>query len=312
MCGEFTDRVLEIAKGQANVYEGTGQLDHSNQVLFDIVSDEIREVIYPPDIEKHLLIRVDLIKGFLVKYLKKFNYGITQKPIFNLYDYSNVSNSNEFVFSKNKNSTTSLCPNLYGMIGYNNLAGVGTVDNTPFSVKQNVGVFIGATTGDTNVKNNNRLKLANRYQDSDVCKIYIDTIIQVINQELYEEYPNYSKFFLNRKVSILEQYKYKYLIDIDGNTTSWDRLKWIFKSNSICLKQKSENVEWYYPLLDDQLIFFDEGDCLDTIIRDLNTKSIDDIGFFEDMIQKAKSFERDILNADSHGFYFMNVLKNLK
>ena len=39
--------------------------------------------------------------------------------------------------------------------------------------------------------------------------------------------------------------KYKYLIVVDGWTTSWGRPEWILKSNSLLLKQESSKIDWY-------------------------------------------------------------------
>ena len=43
--------------------------------------------------------------------------------------------------------------------------------------------------------------------------------------------------------------RYKYLIDIDGNTCTYERLFWLLLSNSVVLKQMTDNVQWYYKAL---------------------------------------------------------------
>ncbi len=42
---------------------------------------------------------------------------------------------------------------------------------------------------------------------------------------------------------------YKYLIAIDGNTSPWQRVPWIMFSNSVLMKQETNNVQWFYPAL---------------------------------------------------------------
>ncbi len=39
---------------------------------------------------------------------------------------------------------------------------------------------------------------------------------------------------------------YKYLIDVDGNSCCYSRTYWILLSNSVALKQKTENIQWFY------------------------------------------------------------------
>jgi hypothetical protein len=41
--------------------------------------------------------------------------------------------------------------------------------------------------------------------------------------------------------------KYKYLISLDGNGAPWLRVPWILLSNSVLIKQDSENIQWFYP-----------------------------------------------------------------
>ncbi len=50
-------------------------------------------------------------------------------------------------------------------------------------------------------------------------------------------------------VSPEESVKYRYLIDIDGNGSTFSRFYWILRSNSVALKQSSPYVQWYYPAL---------------------------------------------------------------
>ncbi len=43
--------------------------------------------------------------------------------------------------------------------------------------------------------------------------------------------------------------KYKYLISLDGNTCAWSRVPWIMLSNSVLMKQETDNIEWFYSAL---------------------------------------------------------------
>lgn len=45
------------------------------------------------------------------------------------------------------------------------------------------------------------------------------------------------------------QLQYKYLISLDGNTCAWERVPWIMLSNSVLVKQETENIEWFYSSL---------------------------------------------------------------
>lgn len=51
------------------------------------------------------------------------------------------------------------------------------------------------------------------------------------------------------EVSPVDSVAYRYLVDVDGNSTSWSRLRWLLRSGSLVLKQESEHEQWYYPQL---------------------------------------------------------------
>jgi len=44
---------------------------------------------------------------------------------------------------------------------------------------------------------------------------------------------------------------YKYFLDIDGNSCCYSRTYWTLLSNSVVLKHESENIQWYYDLLEE-------------------------------------------------------------
>ena len=54
---------------------------------------------------------------------------------------------------------------------------------------------------------------------------------------------------LSRHVSIKNHFAYKYLLDIDGNSCTFSRCRWILLSNSTLLKPASQNIQWYYKTL---------------------------------------------------------------
>jgi hypothetical protein len=48
------------------------------------------------------------------------------------------------------------------------------------------------------------------------------------------------------KVSQVNHLKYKYLVDVDGNSCSFERYFWVLLSNCVVLKQITPNIQWYY------------------------------------------------------------------
>jgi len=50
-------------------------------------------------------------------------------------------------------------------------------------------------------------------------------------------------------VDQIDHLKYKYLVDVDGNTCTFERCFWELLSNSLLLKQETPNIQWYYGAL---------------------------------------------------------------
>lgn len=53
----------------------------------------------------------------------------------------------------------------------------------------------------------------------------------------------------NLSMDKAEHLKYKYLISLDGNTCAWERVPWIMLSNSVLIKQETDNIEWFYSAI---------------------------------------------------------------
>lgn len=51
------------------------------------------------------------------------------------------------------------------------------------------------------------------------------------------------------EISPADSVRFRYLIDVDGNSSSWSRLRWVLRSGSLVLKQSSDFAQWYYRWL---------------------------------------------------------------
>jgi hypothetical protein len=55
-----------------------------------------------------------------------------------------------------------------------------------------------------------------------------------------------AKGLIDKNRSRVDHLKYKYLVDVDGNSCSFERYFWLLLSNSVVLKQMTPNIQWYY------------------------------------------------------------------
>ncbi len=112
----------------------------------------------------------------------------------------------------------------------------------------------GSTTGtritESNWQNVPRIKLcriAQDLNDESLIDCKIAKIVQVDNDYVKEIIINSN--LLGDYVTNIEFMKYKYLIDIDGNSNAWSGLFKKLLTGSCVLKVESEWKQWYYPRL---------------------------------------------------------------
>lgn len=161
---------------------------------------------------------------------------------------------------------------------------------------KNQAVFRGSSTGPA-IENNlpQRVNFCNKYKDSKLVDAGISNWVG------YDEVKEVTKEYLTPA----EQCLYKYIININGNATSWDRLPWIMSSNSICVFIKPKKyfyTSWYYPYFQEESPFiFQEEDLIEDYIRTLS------IYREKEILAKQKNFAY-FFASDVHEHYLHNLL----
>ena len=155
----------------------------------------------------------------------------------NLYNIP-ILHKNEYVlcFAKHLNDSESInIPDLFYMkqLGYHDTRLKIIDDNLiPFESKQNKCIyrgtkFLGSKFNFFNHKDktiNQRMYFISLYNDNKINNM------------------DFSEIF----TSIQDQLKYKYILDIDGHTNTWDGTVWKLYSGSVMLKVKGVWKQWYY------------------------------------------------------------------
>lgn len=172
----------------------------------------------------------------------------------------------------------------------------------PFDEKLDKISFIGSDTGrkypDGTVQRVNFCKL---YQNSD------EVIAKISN---FVEQP-FDPCIYGEPESIRDQLKYKFILNINGNTTSWERLIWAMKSNSFCLFLRppahQDEISWYYHCFDmlQPFIYIDEfgADNFIAMSKELTTQ-------VSQLKELQKTYADMFSNIDFHANYYAQVLIN--
>lgn len=201
--------------------------------------------------------------NFFLSYLKQFVIPNVSKST-DLTGYYNIelhdSNSylvndhdynNCLVWSRNKNDRNPiLLPDIYQMTNYDNK--LATKDHLEWHAKTNQIAFFGTTTGDMDPSKNARLQWCawRAQQMSKSCDYYITKVAQMSVENIINAYgENLWQKMYRAYVPHTELHKYKFSLDIPGNTASWDRVPVVLNSKSLLFKAPCTDMCFYYPLL---------------------------------------------------------------
>lgn len=174
-------------------------------------------------------------------------------------------------------------------------------DDISFENKLDKIIFVGSDTGilEDDLLNE-RIRFAHRSIELDNVYAKISNFVHFNTNMLKDVNINIQDIQSNF-ISILEQLKYKYILNISGNTASWDRIPWVMKSNSYLLSLDSicDQYNWYYPYI--------------TKHRAIDILSFDDIKnknyeYKLEIKDKQQNIGDLILNYDTHIEYLKYVI----
>lgn len=174
----------------------------------------------------------------------------------NSYVENNYNNC--LVWSKNKHDTSSiLIPDIFNLGNYGNKLN-DLKDNKTWEEKVDKMGFWGSSTGDMDPCKNQRISDCLWFQSLDPLHIYSDVfitnIVQMNPNTVIKKIPKIFDVF-RYPVTYNEQFKYKFLLDIPGNTCCWDRTPLILNSNSLLFKMPCDEMCFYYPLLQENIYY---------------------------------------------------------
>lgn len=178
--------------------------------------------------------------------------------------------------------------------------------DVPADQKMVKAAFFGSDTGVYKTADKNQrfqFCMNNRFSEKGYFRITNFVEIDKDSLERYDWHSIASPF-----VDIPEQLKYKYLININGNTTCWDRLLWAMSSNSLCLflEPQASQMSWYYHYLAEQpgMVYVTEGHWEESLT------TIEQEGFFAALKADQHELVQPLLNISIHLQYLKRVIEN--
>jgi hypothetical protein len=117
-----------------------------------------------------------------------------------------------------------------------------------------------------------------------------------------------SKGMQGNTVDQMDHLKYKYLIDVDGNTCTFERCFWELLSNSLLLKQETPNIQWYYGALKPYEHYVPVKEDLSDLMEKLAWAKAHDAEA-QQIAANATAFVKQNLNTEDSFVYMAHLLK---
>lgn len=289
-------------------------------------------------IEKYSLVRFTITDGYLIvsaneKFLDKRHFRhmlnsiktlnqITQLPnvdfIVSLMDGYDVNppefpRSPCFVFAKSTEvQNFVLMPDFKALWGYGNLREQILMGNKkiPWIEKTPKAYWRGSTTGGFFSGNNWCLfgrgklvdlslqhpqKLDARFTSVVQCTPDVHGLMQAAG-------------LLSKRVNKIDHLKYKYLVDVDGNSCTYERYFWLLLSNSLVLKQTTPNIQWYYAGLKPYVHYLPLEDDLSDLTEKVQWASSHDVES-KRIAENATKFVLENLSTEDVFLYMYHLIK---
>ena len=211
-----------------------------------------------------------------------------------------------------------LIPDLYAMQDYK--GALQRKDTVPMKEKANKLLFIGVSSGKATFEENRRVAMC-RYvetlrsasrslpphtpvpSNSDWIEAYLSGIVNFSPRA-----STYLQKFLHNPMTQEEQYGYRHIMVIDGNTACWDRLPWVLASQCVCWKEESNDQCWYYEFLRPWVHYVP---FTRETLEDTWKKVKNDVALQERLVRAANAFVEDFLRRERHVLYMQTLMDQI-
>ena len=109
-------------------------------------------------------------------------------------------------------------------------------------------------------------------------------------------------------VSIMDHIPFKYLIDVDGNASTYSRFFWILLSNCMPLKVESNFMQWYYVGLTPYYHYLPVKEDSSNLAQQIQW-AIDHDSQAAQMANNSQAFAKQYLDEDGVYTYLYHLLK---
>lgn len=207
--------------------------------------------VYTKVCDRSLLSRWEILRKHFEKWGSDGEYFIALHDGID-YHVHNPLNIEILTFGKNKFLPYTLIPDIYYLSrdGYME----SEPDMIPWEQKKSVMYWRGSSTGGhiswENWKSIPRIRLASlSLRNPSILDAKLTSVVQIHDDSKgLKDYLEHKGLVCDR-VPFSEFHRYKFLINVDGNSCAWDSMFLKLKSNCVVFHVDNDNIQWYYDRL---------------------------------------------------------------
>jgi hypothetical protein len=226
--------------------------------------------------------------------------------ILNMYEGVYRNKDQRFAYTAKPNSGHILIPDAHSQETRNKLLAVKNNDRS-FGEKMKRAVFVGSDTGTRRLNGwTMRSLTSHTYKDS----LTVYSKLSSLDNDAVKRFDGRISLapIWRQAMDIGHQLNFQVILNIDGNSTSWERLLWAMASNSLCVYVKPFDGEamysWYYPLLEmTGVVPVIEYDRLEQFMENDFSSS-----YWQQKIQDQKVFANYVSSLDTQTKFLAMVL----
>ncbi|MDH4393609.1 MAG: glycosyl transferase family 90 [Aquabacterium sp.] len=292
------------------------RLDHA--FIFDVAAGAVTVRPKPPGLvgamsdgrRQHLQLRLSAYLQFFNPLVARFCPQLHCGFVMTMDDHPLDSNRfPSFAFQKQAGSPSILVPDIDALV--HRFYAQGFDDLVPWEDKHDKAVFVGATTGSAHTvesvqaNTNPRLRAGRFFQGSPLVDFHLPLICQCLTPEA--EAAIRALGFGGEQVPWEAQFRYKFLLSLDGNGATCSRVQIALKSGSVLLKYDSPFQLYYFAGLQPCCHYL-------PVARDDDVPAILHLAqqqphFMAQVARSGQQFFADHLNRNAVAYYTARLLR---
>jgi hypothetical protein len=124
-------------------------------------------------------------------------------------------------------------------------------------------------------------------------------------QDFFNKVPR-AKEMLCEPLPLEENFKYKYLVNISGNTCAWSRVPMIMSSKSLLMHMYHTDMEWFYPMMIEGTHFMG---CAEHTLLNKHHFAMQNPQIVQFIIANANRFSTAFLGRNQAALYTVSLLE---